>query len=72
MRSIPVKYFISRAKNQLAPSLTFAVPYWVDDVVLDAEDHCSHDHCCKNGLMEEVKFKKWRMRVNLKTLGMKT
>ena len=68
----PCKIRYLKSKELAPRSLTFAVPYWVDDVVLDAEDHCGHDHCCKNGLVEEAKFKRWRLRVNLKTLGMKT
>ena len=67
----PCKIRYLKSKELAPRSLTFAVPYRVDDVVLDAEDHCGHDHCCKNGLVEEAKFKRWRLRVNLKTLGMK-
>ena len=67
----PCKILYLKSKELAPQSLTFAVPYRVDDVVLDAEDHRGHDHCRKNGLVEEAKFKRWRLRVDLKTLGMK-
>ena len=68
----PCKILFLKSKELSPRRLTFAVPYRVDDVVLDAEDHSSHDHCRKNGLVEEAKFKRWRLRVDLKTSGIKT
>ena len=65
----PCKIVYLKSKELAPRSLTFAVPYRVDDVVLDAEDHRGHDHCCKNGLSGGSKVQEMEIEGGFEDLG---
>ena len=66
----PCKIVYLKSKELPPPrSFTFAVPYRVDDVVLDAEDHSSHDHCRKNGLSGGSKVQEMEIEGGFEGLG---